>query len=305
MSIYTETPQISTKALNQAFLRALSSDMTKEAQEESNTLVREIARQASNVREVLGAIGITEDELDQDDRSDNPRKIVEREPSSYASRMEFRGQPHVTWINSGRASVNFFKIASQKSVKEKETLMTYKNDIRQIMAENKTKDVADAEDKYWNELQMAAVQAAPSMSSTNASQFSSSGFKRGFQALLSRRRPIGRMLMTQGLLMEAIDLPASLVGNDVANEHYKNGVENITKLWNYPVTSSIKEDIYDPRAAWIYSPSNYLGRFYTLQDATLFLKQEANIIEFYVYEIIGMAIINRLSVQRVLFEERS
>lgn len=306
MSTYgTETTQVSVKHLNQAFLRAISEGHIKNAAEEGTNFIREIARQESAVRDVIKPVGLTDAELDPDDQTDMPRKIVEKEPQSYASRLEFRGQPHVSWVSGPRYSVYFFKIASQKSVKPKEELMTYRNDIRTILAENKVKDMADVEDKYWNELQMQAVSGAPAISTTIADQFNASAFKRGFQALLARRKPLGRLLMTKGLLMNAIDLPATVLGEGLARQHYEEGVEKEQKLWGIPVTTTIKEDIYDPRTAWLYTPQNFLGNFFTLQDATLFLKQEANMIEFYTYEILGMAIANRLSVQRIQFEERS
>ena len=98
---------------------------------------------------------------------------------------------------------------------------------------------------------------------------------------------------------------AAVLGEGLARQHYEEGVEKEQKLWGISVTTTIKEDIYDPRTAWLYTPQNFLGNFFTLQDATLFLKQEANMIEFYTYEILGMAIANRLSVQRIQFEERS
>lgn len=305
MSNYgTETTQVSVRTLNQAFLRAISDGHTKQAQDDGTNFIREIAREASAVRDIMKPIGLTDAELDPDDRTDQPRKIVEKEPQSYAASMEFRGQPNVNWVSGPRFSVYFMKIASLKSAKAKEELMTYRNDIRSIIAENNVKDCADVEDKIWNNLQMQAVAQAPAISNTIVDGFNPSAFKRGFQALLARRRPLGRLLMTKGLFMEAIDLPATTIGVE-AERHYREGIEKETSLWGVPVTSTLKEDIYDPRSAWLYTPENFLGKFFTLQDATLFLKQEANIVEWYVYETIGMAIANRLAIQRIQFPERS
>lgn len=300
-SFQTETTQVNTRQLNAAFLRGISEGHEKQAAADGTAFIREIVRQESAVRDILVPVPLTDAELDPDDRTDQPRKIVEKEPQSFASQLEFRGQPEVRWIDAMRYSIYFFKIASVKSVKPKEELMTYRSDIRQIMAENKVKDMADVEDRYWNDLQISAVNTAPTVLSTQADQFGPTGFKRGFQAMLERRRAPARILMTKSLQMNTIDLPPTIVSNNVAEAHYKDGIEKENRLWGVPITTTIKSDIYAKNAAWIYASPNFLGNFFTLQDATLFIKQEANIIEFYTYEIIGMGIGNRLAVQRIEF----
>ena len=50
---------------------------------------------------------------------------------------------------------------------------------------------------------------------------------------------------------------------------------------------------------YILPPEDYLGKNFLLQDATLFIKQEADILEFWLYEVIGAAIGNALGPTRV------
>ena len=104
--------------------------------------------------------------------------------------------------------------------------------------------------------------------------------------------------------LDALDLPATTVGGDVAKRHFDEGIEASQKLWGIPVVTTIKADIYDSTKAWVFSPqapNNFLGNFYLLQDATLFLKQEADMIEFWSYEAVGLGIGNRLSLQQISF----
>jgi hypothetical protein len=42
----------------------------------------------------------------------------------------------------------------------------------------------------------------------------------------------------------------------------------------------------------VFAPEAYLGQFYTLQDATVFLKAEQDMIEFQTYEAVGAGIGN-------------
>ena len=107
--------------------------------------------------------------------------------------------------------------------------------------------------------------------------------------------------MTKGLFYEALDLPATDVGNDVASRHYDEGIENEERLWGMPVVTTIKSHIHNDKKVYIYSPENYLGNFYLLQDATLYIKQEADVIVFWTYAAPGIGIGNRLSFQVIDF----
>ena len=87
----------------------------------------------------------------------------------------------------------------------------------------------------------------------------------------------------------------------VASRHYDEGIENEEKLWGVPVVTTIKTHVIDPNEAYIFAPENYLGNFFLLQDATLYIKQEADLITFWTYAAPGIGIGNRLSVQHLRF----
>jgi TolA-binding protein len=56
------------------------------------------------------------------------------------------------------------------------------------------------------------------------------------------------MLMSKGTYYEALDLPATSVGDDVASRHYDAGIEAEEKLWGIPVVSTIKREIVESRS---------------------------------------------------------
>jgi hypothetical protein len=297
----TETQQVSAQFINQSFLNLVENGRTKEAADEGTAFIREIVRQEAAVREILPPVGLADDEIDRDEKTDEPKKIVEKEPQSVATFVEFQGTPDAFWFRGPRYAIYFGKVQSPEFVKSKFQLMTYQNDIRKILADNSVKDMADQEDKFFRRTCVIIINQNPTAQRTQAPAFTSSAFKRAFQALLDRRRPLGKMLMTKSLFMEAIDLPATTVGNSVAEKHYGEGVENEERLWGIPVVSTVKSDIYDPRECWVFSPQNFLGNFFLLQDATLFIKQEADKIMFHSYSAPGIGIGNRLSMQQLLF----
>src|SRR5277367_6177693 len=306
MSYKTETTQVSAQFINSNFVRKVEDGRTKEAEAEGTAFIRQKLRQESFAREIIEPVMLADDEIDRDENTDQPKKIVEKEPDSVATFVPFNGTAQRTWFRGRRFSVYFGKTESQRFTKNKFELMTYQNDIRKILSDNSVKDMADQEDQKFTDTINAILALAPTQI-TAAGAFNSSAFKQGFQGLVNRKQPIGKLLMSKSTYYEALDLPATSVGNDVASRHYDLGIEAEEKLWGIPVVSTIKREIVDDvagatrRSVYIFSPQNYLGVFFLLQDATLYIKQEADIIEFWSYAAPGIGIGNTLSMHRIDF----
>lgn len=305
MSAYKqETQKVSAQFINSNFVKKLEDGRIKEAEAEGTAFTRQRLRQESFARELIEPVLLDDSEIDRDEDTDQPKKIVEKEPDSVATFVPFHGTGQRTWFRGGRYAIYFGKTESQRFTKSKFELMTYQNDIRKILSDNSVKDMSDQEDSKF----LGTINDILTLNPTQVTAvpvFGSAGFKRGFQALVGRKQPIGKMLMTKGLYYESLDLPATSVGNDVASRHYDQGIESEEKLWGIPVVSTIKNEIVDSasvrRSAYIFAPEDYLGKFYLLQDATLFIKQEADIIEFWSYAAPGMGIGNTRSFQRLDF----
>ncbi len=297
----TETKEVSAQLINSNFVRKLEEGRVKEAQDEGSAFIRMKVRQESFFREIINPILLGDDELDRDENTDQPKKIVEKEPDSVATFVTFQGTGPRTWFRGPRYAVKFGKTESQRFTKNKWELMTYQNDIRKILSDNSVKDMSDQEDiKGITTIDdLAALNAAVQI--TAGTGFNSAAFRKAFQAMVRRRQPIGKILMTKELYYEALDLPATSIGDDVASRHYDEGIEDEEKLWGIPVVSTIKSDILNPKKAYVFAPENFLGNFFLLQDATLYIKQEADVIEFWSYAAPGIGIGNTLAFQVIQF----
>lgn len=302
----TQTQQVSAQFINSNFVRKVEDGRIKEAEAEGTAFVRQKLRQEAFSREVIEPVLLGDDEIDRDENTDQPKKIVEKEPDSVATFVPFNGTAQRTWFRGSRFAVYFGKTESQRFTKSKFELMTYQNDIRKILSDNSVKDLADQEDKKFLDTINTIIDLNAATQRTLSATFSSSAFKQGFQGLVNRKQPIGKILMSKSTYYDALDLPATSVGNDVASRHYDQGIEAEEKLWGIPVVSTIKREIVDDltpvtgrRSAYIFAPQNYLGVFFLLQDATLYIKQEADIIEFWSYAAPGIGIGNTLAAQRI------
>ena len=301
MSYKTETQQVSAQFVNSNFVKKIEDGRIKEAAAEGSAFIREYVRQESFAREILTPTLLQDDEIDRDENTDEPKKIIEKEPKSIATFVQFQGAGPRTWFKGPRYSVYFGKVESQHFTKSKFQLMTYQNDIRKILSDNSVKDMADQEDQKFMDTINTLVGLNSAEQSTAGGAFSSTAFKLGLQKMTSRKRPIGKMLMSKSLYYEALDLTANNVGMAVASRHYDEGVESEEKLWGVPVVTTIKESIVGAKSAYIFAPENYLGNFFLLQDATLYIKQEADLITFWTYAAPGIGIGHRLSVQKITF----
>jgi hypothetical protein len=335
----TERERLSAQFINQSFVRKLDEGRVKEAADEGSRFIRSKLRQESFAREILVPIELSPDEIDRDEHTDQPKKIIEKEPDSTATFVTFKGAGQRTFFRGPRYSVFFGKIESQHFMKSKFELLTYQNDIRKILTDNSVKDMADIEDKKFIEtIEAALSDSGPAdVGNQGAAGFSKDGLSylgknanadvfpqftgtqllesnnfvaqaadndsdqaplskeliaQMFQAMTSKKLPIGKMLMTKATFMEALKFDYTDVGNDIVSRHYDKGLEGEDKLFGVPVITTIKNDVIDDNTIYLFAPENYLGNFFLLQDATLFIKQEADMIEFWSYSSPGIGIGN-------------
>lgn len=295
----TETSQVSAQFINSNFLRKIEEGRVKEAQTEGSAFIRSKLRQTSFAREIITPLVLADDEIDRDENTDLPKKIIEKEPDSTATFVTFKGTGDRTWFSGPRYAVYFGKVESQRFNKSKFELMTYQNDIRKILSDNSVKDMADQEDSKFYETCVASVFGKADQDLSLALPLSNIPVVAAIKKHLARKVPIGKILMTKTLYYDTINLQATNVGNDVASRHYDQGIEEEEKLWGIPVVTTIKNDIVQDDEFWIFAPENFLGNFFLLQDATLFIKQEADMIEFWSYEAPGIGIGNTKGITRV------
>lgn len=301
MSYNTETARVSAQLINSNFVRKIEDGRTKEAQAEGSAFIRKKLRQESFVREILPPQLLADDEIDRDEHTDLPKKIVEIEPDSRATFVPFKGTGRRTWFKGPRYAVYFGKVESQHFTKSKFELMTYQNDIRKILTDNSVKDMADQEDERGYETLDAVADLFPDQVLSPAGGLTANNVAEGFKNLLSRRIPVGKMLMTEELYQDALKLPATSVGDKVASRHYDDGLKSENSLWGIPVVTTIKNDILPNNEAWIFGPQEYLGNFFLLQDATLYIEQRADMIEFWSYSAPGIGIGNTASITKIEF----
>lgn len=288
MSGYSQET-INVQFLNQSFLDKIDQGMTKEASAAMSAFVRQKLREDGFTRKIMNPVQITASELDRQ-LTEEPTVIVEKEPDSVAANMPFLGQGQIRYFKGPRYAVTFQKIESDTFTKSKFELATYRTDIRTVLQENSVKDLQEQEDKnFYNNI--VSVATTNSNVYTIAGGFTVPNLMAGVKKMLVKRLPIGCILMTQSMYADLLAQPATTIGSGVAGDLY-TGQRSLDNFFGYKIITTNKHDILPANRAIVFAPQEYLGQMYSLQDATVFLKTEADQIEFRTYSVSGVGLGN-------------
>ena len=262
---------------------------------------------------------VTASDLDRG-LDDQPRVIIEKEPDSIAATLPLSGKDEVRYFKGSRYEVGFYKIESKEFVKSKFELATYKTDIRHILQENSVKDLQKEEDS--NLLTgLGTIMKTRTADFSTETGLGTNGYLTStsldgvtvvdklmqlIQFMVDDFQKPGKLLISHQLYLSVLREPATQLGDQFASEAFKNGA--IDSFYGFEFVTSNKSDLLSSdfirtgvpgtdRAtkgdiAIAFAPEAYLGQFYSLQEPTVFLKSEADMISFKTYEAIGIGIGN-------------
>ena len=289
---------VSSAFINRAFLDKIEAGMVKEAAVSATSFVRETLREEGFVRKIFTPMEISDDQLDKDEDTDKPKKVIEKEPDSEATYVSFRGMPRSKYFTGPRFAIFFGKIVSQKFTKNIFELKTYDNDIRKILSDNSVRDIQAQEDGRFIEKVDEIVAANPSEQDfILAGGVSKVNVVESLKALPKLKRPIGCMLMNDVTAKELLKWDAIDVGDAVVSDQYYKGL-TVSTVFGIKALFTIKREIIPDDKIYFFSTEDFLGKFFILQDATVYIKHEADFLEFFTYESIGIGIGNTKSVIR-------
>lgn len=294
MSYNVETMNV--QFLNQAFIDKIDQGLEKEAGAAMSAFVRQKLREDGFTRKVLTPQTITASDLDRG-LDDQPRVIVEKEPDSVAASMSLSGKTEVRYFRGSRYEVPFYKISSQRFKKSKFELATYKTDIRQILQDNSVKDIQKQEDEnFIAGLKAIQTEARGAAFVTPTGDRVTDKLMDLVKTLVTDEQKPSKILMSHQLYLTMLREPATQLGDAVASEHFKSG--SMEGFYGFDIVTSNKAGILSSDGVKkgdlvaVFAPETYLGQFYSLQEPTVFLKAEADMIEFETYESIGIGIGN-------------
>jgi len=290
---------------NQVVLDHLTSSdysMRKEGQDKLNDYIRTRAREDGILRAILEPMPVTAAELDPQVGIEAPTKIFEKEPDTPdAVTIPFGGTVEVREPEGDRFLVVFDTIRTYKQRKSKFLLMTYRNDIRNIITDNSLKEILEHEDRRF----FAAVDSGlGGAAGTTLSRVGGVALWQNVAGGLtpttwvdmmqimpkadSRFEP-ATVVMNIVTAQEILSWDALDVGNATKEEMFANGL-TIGKIFGKRLIITNKRDIVADNEVYMFAEPDKLGKFCVLQDATIFADAEGEMVEWYIMECIGVTL---------------
>lgn len=296
---------------NSVFLDHLESgdpEMIKTASEAVNDFTRLRLREDGFLRKIIPPVPISNNELDRQVDTDKPVKVVDKEPNSPAAiTVPFGTNPMSRYIRGPRYRVMFARIMTPRFVKDVTELRTYNMDIRQVISDNAIKDMLAEEDtKFIYAVNSCLVGAGQTNPDTGVVQWTGTSLGVTRETLVESTKVMSKTpahlepntaLINTITIKDVMKFHRDEAGGDMAQDILVKGFTEKTLLGINFITT-IKTDIVPTNTVFYFAEPKFLGKHYTLEDATMFMDKRAFMIEFFAYEEFGASIGNTAAVTR-------
>lgn len=320
---YVKLASTEVPVFNESFIEMIKGGETKQASVSAQSFTRNRLREESFAEKILTPIDIANDELD---KAENPELLVkwnDREPDQApAVSIPLSVVPEMYQFKGDRYPNYFARITSPLFSKDIDKLRSYDYDIRQILLENSTKDIAtEVDTKFMNKINSV-------IGSKNTSNLSLSGYDlpqwvelsggitrencaEAFKVIQRLKVPFGPsqpdggeskgvMLLNNVTAMEFVKMGPSEVGWDNSQESWNKGLPSKELLGVKPIYT-MKSDLVPDNTIYLFSSEEFFGKYYRLQPLTVFMETKAFFIQFFQYMNISMSIGNVRGVCRIDF----
>jgi hypothetical protein len=298
--------------LNETLFEQLSTPgMEKTAVDAINDFTRTKMREDGFLRRIMPPLQISNDELDRQVDTDKPVKVIDKEPDSPAAiSIPFATLPQNVYIRGPRYRVHFHRIVSPRFTKDVDELRTYSMDIRQVLSDNAIKDMLAEEDgKFITAVNSACGTKGANTITAGAPQFidKSGGVTRGGLVDAMKVMPgLPSRLETDSILMNSVTVKDLLkftrdtAGGDLSQDMLLKGWSE-GEVLGARLLVTIKSDLVLDGEAYFFADPKFIGKFFLIEDTTMYVKREAYMLEFFAYETVGATIGHTGGLVRVEF----
>lgn len=298
-----ELSQAETKMINEAVFDKLASRdpiMVKEAIDAVNDFTRTKMREDGFLRQIMPQIPISNDELDRQVSTDKPVKVVDKEPDSPAAiSIPFASLPMNLYIRGPRYLVMMDRIVTPRFTKDVDELRTWIMDIRQVLSDNAIKDMLAEEDgKFITAVNTAIVGQGITVPTSGVVQHELIGggiTRDGLWDMLKTMPSTPSHLEVHTVLCNNITIKdvakfgRTEMGGDLSQDIMRNGWSEQEFLGTRWIIT-IKTDLVATSTFFHFSDPKFIGKHYSLEDTTMYIRREAYMLEFFAYQTSGATI---------------
>jgi hypothetical protein len=290
--------------------------IVKKASAATSKATRTQIREEGFQRAILSFDMITNEDLDYFGDSELPGVWFELEPDSPPARMiPYNDTPNTFAYRAEKYVVLISVVTTEEATKNVNQLRTYKTDIRQIVNDNMLRDIHTAEDTgFLSEVDRIVGSSATAYATAEAAApgthqnvtmssatFNRNGLKRAVSYLIERQLPVGVFLVNQRTANEFLGWKRDEMGGDLSQDIARKGLKALEtfEMFGIPFISTIKNDLVANGVMYQFAPKEFLGNALMLEDITVTIKKEYDIIRMRAQEQIGLTIGNPLGLQKL------
>jgi hypothetical protein len=286
--------------------------LEKNAQDSITAFTRTRVREEGFYRKILPTEQVTNGDLDRQVDTDKPVIVVDKEPGSPAAiSVPFATLPINVYIRGPRYRVMFDRIVTPRFVKDIDELRSWQMDIRQVLSDNAVKDMLAEEDsKFLTAVNTALVGADVVVPTSGVIQWETifGGISRDTVqeafAILPKtpaHLEAATVLCNNVTIRQVMKWGLDETGGGERSADILFNGWSAQRFMNADWIITIKRDLVPDDSLFFFADPRFLGKSYVLTDATMHVKRDAFMIEFFSYETLGGTIANQSALARADF----
>lgn len=302
----------------------------KEASSAASNMIRRRIREDGFARNIMPAKTVTNEQLDRVPDHDRPVIIEDMEPGSKGAKsIPFGDSADTSFYYGNKFVCTFNVITTPEFTKDINELRTYRMDLRKVITDNALRDMQTEEDyQFINTVDQivkpaggfgaanannpiagaygtgnSAVTGAPQYGVINASagHFTREQYVNVLSMLENQSLNNGVILMNRKTAKTFLTFDRSEVGGDLSQTLFTDGLSGLqeAKIFGVKHLFTIKRDIVPDGTIYLFAEPDYLGRFYTLQDPTMYVEKKKDILRFSARETLSVTFANLVGCGRI------
>lgn len=314
MSQDTQVSEPSVEVFNRELLEAIQEapdGVLKSASTASSNMIRRKIRENGFARSIIPPKPVGNEDLDRLTDTDLPAIIEDMEPlSPGAKSVSFDDTAETAFYRGDRFVVYFDQIKTPEFTKNINELRTYRMDLRAVITDNALKDMQRTEDSRFIKTVDRIVGSTSGVGLSGKQQnFNIAGgiTRDNYKDVLSKLEDAdlnnGVFLMNRKTAKAFLSWDRSEIGGDLAQDLFTDGLSALkeAKIHGVRHLFTIKRDLVPDNVVYLFTEPGYLGRWYTLEDTTMYVEKKKDILRFSAQETLGVALANVAGVAKVTF----
>lgn len=262
--------------------------------------IRKRIRENVFMDHILTPVPVQDGDLDRFETTDLPGIIEDMEPDQpMGIAIPFNDAPS-QWIMRGdKFTVYFGVVSTPIMVKNVNELRTYRMDLRQVITDNMLKDLGTLKDIRFMQAVEAVVGSVGGVGLSGENQnveingqIRRTSYVPLVNYIQDRELNNGIWLLNRHTASEFMKWGRDEIGGDMAQDLLMKGLKAMSRfeIVGVPHLATIKRTIVPDDVIYQFGEQDYLGRHYVLQDTTMHVKKEIDMLEFHARTCYGVSV---------------